>query len=66
MKTYNFEKKSAKIESLASNLYSMKDKSFLLLGGDVNVHQPEMVDELDLKIRKTLMLIIMKKNFFLI
>lgn len=52
MKTYNFEKKSAKIERFASNLYAMKDKSFLLLGGDVNVHQPEMVDELELKIRK--------------
>jgi hypothetical protein len=52
MKIYNFENKSAEIESFESNLYSMEDKSFLLLGGDVNMHNHETIDELELKIQK--------------
>lgn len=52
MKTYHFEGKSGKNESFESNLYSMTNKSFLLLGSELNTHNDEMVNELKLKIKK--------------
>ncbi|MBL4648405.1 MAG: hypothetical protein JKY03_01645 [Aureispira sp.] len=52
MKTYHFEDKSGKNKNFESNLYSMTNKSFLLLGSDLNTHNDEIVNELKLKTKK--------------
>jgi hypothetical protein len=52
LKTYHFEGKSGKNKNFESNLYSVTNKSFLLLGSELNTHNDEIVNELKLKIKK--------------